>query len=114
MWAAFVLVICLLPPSNIPKSSIPHLDKAVHFTSYFILASLLYFGWTKQASLPSLKQQTIIKILVLAAVYGLSIEIAQSYVGRSFDWWDELTNVCGAVVGCIAAIYIMPRLRTGT
>ena len=66
-------------------------DKAQHFSAYFalaFLAGLAARNW-KQAALFALG----------LAVAGYGLEIAQYYVGRSYDLYDEAANALGCVAG---------------
>ena len=89
----FVVLICLLSvlflwqfgPSTV--STIPHMDKAVHFGAFFILA----FAFHRAFPLP------IWVALPLLTAYGLAIEYAQSLTPyRSADWLDLVADAAGA------------------
>ncbi|MBL0310423.1 MAG: VanZ family protein [Bacteroidetes bacterium] len=100
-WAAFVLWLSLSPAKGLPHIAIPQFDKLVHFSFYFILASLMYYGWKKQNTLALLHQNPFLKIILIASLYGLSIEVLQETVtnDRYFSLWDELANILGALSG---------------
>ncbi len=89
---------------HVPRVTIPQFDKVVHFTLYFILAVLTWYGWTRQKNFPALRANTVIKVILVLALYGLTIEIMQGTLtpDRSFDLWDELANTTGAVLGSFA------------
>ncbi|MBS1617627.1 MAG: VanZ family protein [Bacteroidetes bacterium] len=101
LWAAFILVICLMSHRHVPRVTIPYFDKVVHFTLYFILAVLTWYGWTRQKNFPALRANTFIKVILVLTLYGLTIEIMQGTLtpDRSFDLWDELANTTGATAG---------------
>lgn len=105
LWAAFILVICLMSHRHVPRVTIPHFDKLVHFGLYFILAILTWYGWTRQNFFAALRANTALKIILLLALYGMTIEILQGTLtsDRSFDLWDELANSTGALAGTLAA-----------
>jgi hypothetical protein len=108
LWAAFILVICLMPARHIPKVTIPNFDKVVHTGIYIVFAVLTYYGWTMQRSFSSLHQKALLKIIILLASYGLMIEIMQETLttDRHFEWLDELANTCGATIGAgLCALY---------
>ena len=76
-------------------------DKAQHFTAYFtlaLLAALAARTW-KQAAL----------IALGLAVAGYGLEIAQFYVGRSYDLYDEAANA----IGCLCGLLTGAVLRRG-
>jgi len=101
LWAAFILVICLMPGRHIPRITIPHFDKVVHVSLYLILAVLTYSGWVRQEVYGALHRQTAIKVVLLLAIYGFVIEVMQGTltVDRSFDLYDALANSAGAAIG---------------
>ena len=102
LWAAFIFYLCMISGSHLPHIHIPNLDKAVHFTFYLVLVLLMYTGWKKQASFPSLYQNSLLKIFAIACAYGFAIEIMQELftVDRHFEWLDEAADACGALLGC--------------
>jgi VanZ family protein len=104
LWAAFVLVICLMPGSNVPKIKIPHFDKVVHVSIYMVLGLVTYYGWIMQVQFSSLRTRTVMKVMLVLALYGLTIEVMQGTLtaDRSFDLWDALANSVGAVIGTYA------------
>ena len=69
------MYMCMIPGSALPKINIPNIDKMVHFTFYFTLVILMYWGWKKQISFQSLYRNTFTKIFVIACIYGFTIEI---------------------------------------
>lgn len=103
MWAAFILVICLMPGRHIPRIAIPHFDKVVHTSIYMILGVFTYYGWTMQSGIAGLHQNTLIKIIILLSLYGFTIEIMQETltVDRHFELLDELANATGSVIGAL-------------
>ena len=114
LWAAFILVICLMPAHHIPRIRIPNFDKIVHTSVYMIFAVLTYYGWSMQSSIEGLHQKTLLKIIIVLALYGLSVEIMQETLttDRHFEWLDEVANSSGAVIGAYIGRWILPRLKT--
>ena len=112
IWAAIILWLCLMHASSLPKITIPNFDKVVHFTLYFVLTSLMVYGWNKQHSFIWLRKNYIIKIILSASAYGLSIEIMQELftTDRHFEWLDEAANATGAMVGTLTAVKIFKEL----
>jgi VanZ family protein len=112
LWAAFILWLCLMPASHLPKVKIPNFDKIVHFSFYFTLSTLMVYGWSRQQSIPWLRKHSIIKIIIIASAYGLSIEIMQELFtnDRHFEWLDEAANATGAVVGTLFAVKLFKEL----
>ncbi len=93
-WTVIILVLCLIPGNNLPEVKLwEHTDKLIHFTLFFVLQML----WG--AAFPAYK----FKILLLASVYGIAIELIQhNYIPfRSFDVWDWVADTAGALVASI-------------
>ena len=112
IWALVILVLCLMPGKDLPNISILNFDKLAHFSVYFLLSLLMYYGWKKQNSFLALHRQTFIKILLLTSTYGFAVEIMQELftVDRHFDIFDALANSIGAVAGSMLAVYVKPKL----
>ena len=106
LWAAFILVLCLIPGRDLPSVTIFEFDKIVHFTFYVILAWLMFYGWRKQISFLSLRQNALIKILIITSVYGFAVEVMKELLtaDRHFDIFDALANSSGAVAGSLISV----------
>lgn len=106
LWAIIVLILSSISGKNfdkLPKIKIPHLDKMVHFTMYFVLAILL-FKSIKQISEQNLfNKYPYIFTLIICVLYGGIIEIMQEYIftGRSMDLYDFIANSIGVALGLI-------------
>lgn len=107
------MLICLMPARHIPRVSIPNFDKVVHTSIYAILAVLTYGGWVMQKNFGGLHQRTLIKVIVILALYGLTIEIMQETLtaDRHFEWLDELANTSGAAIGALTGKQILSWLK---
>ncbi len=111
LWAAFILLLCLIPGRDLPSVTIFEFDKIVHFIFYVILAWLMFYGWRKQTVFSSLHQNMLIKILFITFVYGFAVEILQELLtlDRHFDILDALANSTGAVAGSIISAYLRQK-----
>jgi hypothetical protein len=111
LWAAFILVICMMPGRHIPHITIPNFDKVVHTGIYILFALLTYCGWTRQSGFQNLHSNTLIKIIILLSIYGFTIEIMQETLttDRHFEWLDELANASGSVIGALIGKAFIPR-----
>jgi VanZ family protein len=92
------------PDLSVP-GGIPESDKAAHLLVYGILGWL----WVRAIRV-SRPEASILAVLVSAVVftgmYGLSDEGHQMYVaGRSADWFDVLTDVCGGTLGGVVFLW---------
>jgi len=76
-----------------------HADKLVHFTIYFIMASLLYRVLYLSFTIP-VNVQVVVSIAI-PVVYGGIIELMQEYLvsGRTADIFDFLANIGGITIG---------------
>lgn len=115
MWAAFILYLCLVPSGHLPTIKIPNLDKIVHFTFYLVLVWLMAWGWTKQTAFNALHRNQLIKVFVVACMYGLLIEVLQELftTTRHFEWLDEGADAFGAAVGCLVTILLKRSISKG-
>jgi VanZ family protein len=66
-------------------------DKFQHFSAYAVLSLL--------ACLAARSWREALLFAVLLAVAGYGLEIAQLYVGRSYDLADEVANALGCFAG---------------
>lgn len=111
LWAAFILILCLMPGKSLPSVSLWQFDKLVHFLFYVILAVLMLYGWRKQDNYPELKQRTVVRILVLTFTYGFLVEILQDQLttDRHFDIYDAIANAAGGIAGSLAGSFFFKR-----
>lgn len=100
----FTFIFCL-PNDNLPKndifSKIPFFDKWVHMG---IFSSLIFiWSWALQL----FETKLFIKLISIAAIYGLLIEVVQYLFiqGRSFD----LTDLLADIVGCFIGLYFWKK-----
>ncbi len=66
-------------------------DKLQHFAAYFVLSTL--------ACLNARSWRQALAFAIGLIVIGYLIEIAQLYVGRSYDLYDETANALGCLAG---------------
>lgn len=101
LWAAFILVVSLLPTRNLPEVRVS--DKLVHGSIYTILFLLTYFGWKYQPKILFLKQKATNVLMLAVPLFGFIIEVLQGTctTTRHFDWWDALANTLGASIGLL-------------
>lgn len=106
LWAAFILVLCLMPGRDLPSVSIWEFDKLVHFAFYVILSALMFWGWKKQTRFSILHLQTSLKILAITFTYGFAVEILQELVtaDRHFELLDAVANSTGGVAGSLISV----------
>jgi len=104
-WMLLITILSLVRFPDDPKIGleIPHLDKLVHFTFYFVAAILGCFFLEKTVH----KKFTFNKILLISMLfawfYGILIEVLQSTItrARSGDLKDVWANCLGALIGVL-------------
>lgn len=102
VWALFVLVACVTPARNLQKVNripIPHFDKLVHFTLFFVLVLLLLYEGRQY--LNSTKgRRTTLWIVIFSSAYAVALEAIQLWfvASRSGSLMDLLANWAGIVL----------------
>jgi VanZ family protein len=106
IWACVVSFLSLFSGKHLPEPSwltFPHIDKAVHFIMYFVLALVLIHD-SQHYSKIRLNHGRIILISVLMVIgWGGFLEMLQRMPGihRNGDFFDFLANTVGAVVASL-------------
>lgn len=91
--------------TSVPIINIPHFDKIVHFTFYFVAAILGLLSFRiKIVQGVSLNKLTIVMLLSLI-IFGIIIEVMQYgfTTSRTGDIFDALANTLGALIGVLTA-----------
>lgn len=88
------------PGDQIPDFGIPHLDKLIHFSLFFVLSFLWVRALCRGKERPHLFRYLLIAVL-LSSLFGYWDEfIHQPEVsGRDTDELDFIANVFGALLG---------------
>lgn len=86
-----IIFLSLMPSSNAPQIKIKHLDKAIHFIMYFVVAFSYFFALKN-------KKHALIYTFILAFFLGFITEILQFLCTetRSFDIFDIIANTFGS------------------
>ncbi len=90
------------------RLNIPHIDKLVHFTFYFVL---VVFGVKAAREIFKVNlelNKVLLYSVILACAYGIIIELLQYgfTVNRQGDIFDVLANSMGALAG----MFVVNRL----
>ena len=90
---------------------IPHGDKLVHFTFYFVAAVLGTFFLREQRRWGLTLKKAFIVILPLTITFGIIIEVLQSSmtVDREGDVFDAIANAMGSLGGIVALKYLFSK-----
>lgn len=106
LWALLSLIACILPSKSLPqinKIFVPHFDKVVHFTLFFILTLILLYESRLRKANASLSRKTIIWIVVITLVYASILEGVQFFftASRSGNLADLAANLLGIFVALL-------------
>ena len=109
-WSVFMLVVFLLPADNLSKDPlIPWLDKAIHMIMFAVFTWFLVWDRVGIRSLKRPAFRNYITALILAFLFGSSIELLQeaSRLGRSAELSDVIYDIAGSLVsvGIMAILY---------
>jgi CDP-diglyceride synthetase len=106
-WFFLLLYFICMPPSSIPPVETWinkfYPDKWVHAILFGVLVFLFTYPLKKTNHTPKQKNNTALKILIAALVWGITTECIQKYFipGRFFDWYDWLADSFGAFCGYV-------------
>lgn len=84
-----------------PKFEIPHLDKIVHFTFYFVACILGVFFLRERTNGKLPLKKALFFMILGTIVFGLLMEVLQYYMttARTADALDGLANAIGSIGG---------------
>lgn len=101
-WGVFVLIMSLLPGKRLPGSLLDLNDHLIHAGIYVIWV-ILAIGGAIHWKLSRSGQGILIKAVLWAFVFGLTVEIAQATLTttRHFELADLLANTIGAIAGAL-------------
>ena len=88
----------------VPRFSMPHVDKVVHFIFYFVLVLLGVKAIQEFFNVKPTLRKVLLYVLFFAIAYGILIECLQYGFteNRHGDILDVLANSIGALVGMFA------------
>ncbi|MEH6513177.1 MAG: VanZ family protein [Maribacter arcticus] len=112
-WMMFVTFFSLFSFSDLDTSrfDIPHMDKAVHFTFYFVMVLLAFLASIKKELQVDGMLKLLWYIVLFAIVYGIIIEVIQHVAtdNRHGDPLDAIANSTGAIVGMLVIRFLFFR-----
>ncbi|MDD2278930.1 MAG: VanZ family protein [Bacteroidales bacterium] len=111
LWALLSLVACVLPGNRIPKINkiaIPHFDKVVHFTLFFVLTLLLFYENRLRTGNVKLSREPIFWIIVAIILYASVLEGLQYFfiASRSGNLADLAANFLGVFVAVLVYAFV--------
>ncbi len=100
LWLLIIFYGLLVPANALPIKpflNIPHFDKIVHFSLFFVLCLLLI------RPLKVLKWKPYLLAPLIAITMGGLLELGQRYLtsSRSSDFYDFLANTTGVLVSLL-------------
>lgn len=109
-WSIVIIILCSIPGQEFPDTSfldVPHLDKIVHFSLFFILSLVTIKGLYNQKASNLLAYSPYLFTIVYGIVLGIVLEFSQHYfiVYRTGDVYDVLANTSGSLLGALAIYY---------
>lgn len=103
IWAILVGIVILLPGGSMPKLlffDIVGFDKLIHLGSFTVLSLLMIIGFAKQYRNAGYHFNIYYVSIALLLFYAALLEVLQLYVpGRTFEWWDIVSNISGVFLG---------------
>lgn len=109
LWTLFILVGCLFPGRELPHTSVPFADKWTHF----VMFGLFTFLWL--LALDSISRARLVKVFVIATLYGAVVEILQgllAFLGRSAELMDAVADAVGALLGVLVYVACARAAKT--
>ena len=112
-WMVFVTILSLSPLSglgNVTRTiNIPHIDKFVHFTFYFVATILgsFFLREFKKNKIDIISASD--KMFFFSVCYGMIIEVFQYCftANRHGDFFDFIANSIGALFGWLVMKYVI-------
>ena len=104
-WFISIIYLLIFYSNNSSEISIDHLDKAIHFTLFFVQAFLIAQAIISYDN--RVRTKNLIIIFILLIIFGSIMEVQQIYLPmRKFEYYDLLFNLLGITSGLFCSIYI--------
>ena len=97
----------------LPSFKIPHIDKVVHFTFYFVALVLGVLFYRERAKGEIRLKKTLGIILFSIILFGIIIEVVQERftLSRAGDIFDAISNSIGALVGAWVMKFLFSKKK---
>lgn len=114
-WSIFTQILLSIPGNLLTGSGmlhIPHLDKIAHLGLFGGL-SLLWNLFVYYRN--GFNHYAFLLVVLVVSLYGVAVEFFQFYFipNRSFDVYDIVADICGAVCGYFATIVFIRKGLVG-
>lgn len=117
LWAAFVFVLCLLPPNEFKSAGLFFIgaDKLVHTGMFFVFSILLFNAEIRRTTSTGFQFSIFFRVLAIAIFFALLTEFLQwkFFTYRSAEWWDLFANFTGIGMAAFAylTLHLFPRKK---
>ncbi len=103
---SIVLILCLIPSSEIPDFKITNIDKAFHFIIGLTLSSVNFLGYSEWLKKTKPITGIFFLCLIIPVFFGGLIEILQGTIvsGRTGDWIDFHFDTLGSIAGFVMVL----------
>jgi len=109
LWTLLIFIACLWPGRELPQSTIPLIDKWVHFVMFGGFCMLWLFAF------PSVKITHLLLIFLAGCFTGYLVEVLQGAfpaLGRSKDNIDMIADAIGSLLGVLVFyLFAKPAAR---
>lgn len=102
-WPTLFLLAHIPIPKEVQKAGVS--DKVLHFLAYATLVFMFWIALNPQRKV-CWRKAAVWWVLLAVAVYGIIDELLQSYVGRTCDAMDFVSDLAGALTSCIILTYL--------
>ena len=118
LWAAFVLLICIIPGDELPDFDFWELnieDKLAHVGVFFILGVLIMLGNKSYGPLVKNRGKAQTLTIVLGITYGIATEAIQGYYipGRFASFPVFLADSVGVIIGTFSSAFLQKMRASG-
>ncbi len=95
---SIVLLLTLMPSTEVTSVGIPHIDKVVHFLMFGALSTVIVFDVSRYQGVFSRRSWFVVSLFV--SMIGGAIEVAQGFMGlgRGAEWSDFVADTVGSFI----------------
>lgn len=116
-WTLGIQILVCLPGSAIPGSGwldAIHFDKIIHVILFGGLVFLWSLYLNRSGSLSAKNIKWPVGIFLLSCANGILLEYIQKYYipNRSFDLYDIIADICGALLGLLLSFIYFTKPRS--
>ena len=106
LWMALIFYLSSIPGKDIPRISIPHIDKAVHFAEFLVLGFLLIKAILALGCSNINLAKAVILSIIIAFAYAFIGEWHQGFISSRMP---DILDLIADFIGISAGIFIYLR-----